>query len=98
VTTPLPLGIMHGGGHFMDYDPTGDLRRTQQCQEDTSLLPQTILFEQIEEKGLLRPAPTCSRHKVLQYILICVYSIFCPSLRACVLHCSISESAKSGAS
>jgi hypothetical protein len=62
VTTPLPLGIMHGSEHFMDYDPTGDLRRMQQRQEDTSLLPQTILFEQIEEKGLLRLAPTCSRH------------------------------------
>jgi hypothetical protein len=29
VATPLPLGIMHGGEHFMDYNPTGDLRRMQ---------------------------------------------------------------------
>jgi hypothetical protein len=30
VTTPLPLGIVHGGEHFMDYVPTGDLRKMQQ--------------------------------------------------------------------
>jgi hypothetical protein len=56
----VPRGLLDGGQHYGDIPVNARMQRVRAVPD--SLLPRTLLHQQIVDKSLTRPVPARSRH------------------------------------